>query len=393
MNKLNLSFCALALFFFGNASGQQAPKPNPALLKTINAEFKDAGRQYHVLMKNLPPDQFPKTFYPVTGKFEACKSDWWVSGFYPGTLLYLYQQTKDQGLYNEAERILKVLEKEKNNKTTHDLGFMMYCSFGLANQIKPKPAYKDILLTSAKSLASRFNPTVGCIESWDSKVPDFLVIIDNMMNLELLFWATRATGDSSYYKIAVTHANTTLKNHFRTDFSSYHVIDYDTLTGKVLQKVTAQGYANESAWARGQAWALYGYTMCYRETKNRVYLIQADGIADFILNNKITPVDGIPYWDYNDPKIPETSRDASAASITASALYELAKYSAHAKKYKAAADKILNSLTTKYTGKIGSNYGFILTHSTGHRPAKSEIDVPINYADYYYLEALLRSKK
>ncbi|MFF5382378.1 glycoside hydrolase family 88 protein [Pedobacter suwonensis] len=362
--------------------------------------FASAAQQTNVLIKNVDSARRirPDLVSPRTvenGQFKMVGSGDWTSGFFPAELWYFYQYTKDKRWLQLARKYTEDIRPEQFNKGTHDLGFMIYCPFGNGYRLTGDPAYRAVIIQAAKSLSTRFNATAGVIKSWDHNGDKwkYPVIIDNMMNLELLFEATRLTGDSSFYKIAVTHANTTLKNHFRPDFSSYHVIDYDTLTGKVLQKVTAQGYANESAWARGQAWALYGYTMCYRETKNRIYLTQADGIADFILNDKITPVDGIPYWDYNDPKIPETSRDASAASITASALYELAKYSAHAKKYKAAADKILNSLTTKYTGKIGSNYGFILTHSTGHRPAKSEIDVPINYADYYYLEALLRSKK
>lgn len=362
--------------------------------------FASAAEQTNVLIKNVDSARCirPDLVSPRTvekGQFKMVGSGDWTSGFFPAELWYFYQYTKDKRWLQLARKYTEDIKPEQFNKGTHDLGFMIYCPFGNGYRLTGDTAYRAVIIQAAKSLSTRFNATAGVIKSWDHNGDKwkYPVIIDNMMNLELLFEATRLTGDSSFYKIAVTHANTTLKNHFRPDFSSYHVIDYDTLTGKVLQKVTAQGYANESAWARGQAWALYGYTMCYRETKNRVYLTQADGIADFILNNKITPVDGIPYWDYNDPKIPETSRDASAASITASALYELAKYSVHAKKYKAAADKILNSLTTKYTGKIGSNYGFILTHSTGHRPAKSEIDVPINYADYYYLEALLRSKK
>jgi len=362
--------------------------------------FASAAEQTNVLIKNVDSARKvkPNLVSPRTvenGQFKMVGSGDWTSGFFPAELWYFYQYTKDKRWLQLAKKYTEDIKPEQFNKGTHDLGFMIYCPFGNGYRLTGDPAYRAVIIQAAKSLSTRYNATAGVIKSWDHNGDKwkYPVIIDNMMNLELLFEATRLTGDSSFYKIAVTHANTTLKNHFRPDFSSYHVIDYDTLTGKVLQKVTAQGYANESAWARGQAWALYGYTMCYRETKNRVYLTQADGIADFILNNKITPVDGIPYWDYNDPKIPETSRDASAASITASALYELAKYSAHAKRYKAAADKILNSLTTKYTGKIGSNYGFILTHSTGHRPAKSEIDVPINYADYYYLEALLRSKK
>lgn len=380
---------------------------NILFISVVNAQQVDAGKafaaaakQTDVLIKNvdsarkIKPDLVsPRTV--ENGQFKMVGSKDWTSGFFPAELWYFYQYTKDKKWLELAKKYTEDIKPEQFNRGTHDLGFMIYCPFGNGFRLTGDPAYKAVIIQAAKSLSTRFNATVGVIKSWDHNGDKwkYPVIIDNMMNLELLFESTKLTGDSSFYKIAVTHANTTLKNHFRPDFSSYHVIDYDTLTGNVLQKVTAQGYANESAWARGQAWALYGYTMCYRETKNKAYLAQADGIAGFILNNKITPADGIPYWDYNDPKIPETSRDASAASITASALYELAKYSTNGKKYKAAADKILNSLSTKYTGKIGANYGFILEHSTGHRPAKSEIDVPINYADYYYLEALLRSKK
>jgi len=380
---------------------------NILFISVVNAQQVDAGKafaaaakQTDVLIKHvdsarkIKPDLVsPRTV--ENGQFKMVGSKDWTSGFFPAELWYFYQYTKDKKWLELAKKYTEDIKPEQFNRGTHDLGFMIYCPFGNGFRLTGDPAYKAVIIQAAKSLSTRFNATVGVIKSWDHNGDKwkYPVIIDNMMNLELLFETTKLTDDSSFYKIAVTHANTTLKNHFRPDFSSYHVIDYDTLTGNVLQKVTAQGYANESAWARGQAWALYGYTMCYRETKNKAYLAQADGIAGFILNNKITPADGIPYWDYNDPKIPETSRDASAASITASALYELAKYSTNGKKYKAAADKILNSLSTKYTGKIGANYGFILEHSTGHRPAKSEIDVPINYADYYYLEALLRSKK
>lgn len=253
----------------------QNPSTHPsrkALLKIIDQNFIDAAQQYKVLMNHLPQDKFPKTYFPTTGQYQFSGSEWWCSGFYPGSLLYIYQQTQDSVLLKEANRILNILEKEKFNTTTHDLGFMMFCSFGNAKDIAPKPTHKDILIQSAKSLASRFNPTVGCIKSWDSHNNDYLVIIDNMMNLELLFWATQATGDSSYYNIAVTHANTTMKHHFRSDFSSYHVINYNAQTGDVQQKRTAQGYANESAWARGQAWGLYGYTVMYRATQNPMYL-------------------------------------------------------------------------------------------------------------------------
>jgi hypothetical protein len=220
-------FILLSVLTIGNACQAQkkSVSKNP-LLQTIQTDFEDGAKQYKVLKAATPPDSFPRTYYPKTGKAETSKSGWWCSGFYPGTLLYLYEQTHDTALYNEAVRKLSILQKEQFNKGTHDLGFMMYCSFGNANRLKPSAEYKEILLNSAKSLSTRFNPTVGCIKSWDSKNPsDFLVIIDNMMNLELLFEETKATGDSSFYKIAVTHANTTMNNHFRSDYSSYHVLN------------------------------------------------------------------------------------------------------------------------------------------------------------------------
>lgn len=397
MNKLNTYLCVLlaVIIVAGCMVKEPVFKTDPALLKSIESSFVDADQQYQLMMKNLPPSQFPKTFYPITGKFEACNSDWWVSGFYPGSLLYIYRETKDTILYKEAERILKVLEKEKHNKTTHDLGFMMYCSFGMANSIKPKPEYKDILISSAQSLASRFNPKVGCIQSWDAKPDEFLVIIDNMMNLELLFWASRETGDSTYYKIAVTHANTTMKNHFRPDYSSYHVINYHPETGQVQEKRTDQGYADESAWARGQAWGLYGYTLMYRETKNKRYLDQANHIAGFLLQHPHMPEDKIPFWDFNAPDIPKALRDASAGAVIAAALLELCRYnkSDQAQLYFKTAETMIRTLSSaQYKAAFGTNGGFILKHGVGHMPKGSEVDVPLTYGDYYYLEALKRYK-
>lgn len=389
----------LSVFTIGIACNTQKKtvSGNNPLLQTIQTDFEDGAKQYKVLKATLPPDRFPKTFYPQTGKSETSGSGWWCSGFYPGTLLYLYEQTGDQELYNEAVRMLGVLQKEQYNKSTHDLGFMMYCSFGNANRIKPSQEYKDILLNSAKSLSTRFNEKVGCIKSWDSKNPsDFLVIIDNMMNLELLFEETKATGDSSFYKIAVTHANTTMKNHFRPDYSSYHVLNYDANTGAVKEKKTAQGFANESAWARGQAWGLYGYTVCYRETKDVRYLQQAQHIAAFILKNPNLPADKIPYWDFNAPDIPNALRDASAAAIMASALIELSQYTKgkEAREYLQVAETIIKNLSAPaYKAASGTNGGFILEHGVGHKPANSEVDVPLTYGDYYFIEACKRYKE
>jgi unsaturated chondroitin disaccharide hydrolase len=319
----------------------------------------------------------------------------WTSGFFPGVLWFLYEFTGKQKWETQARIFTSNIENEKLNGGTHDMGFKIYCSFGNGYRLTKDPAYREIIILSAKTLSTRFNPIVGCIRSWDHSRDKwgYPVIIDNMMNLELLFAATRLTGDSSFYKIAVTHANTTLKNHFRPDFSSYHVIDYDTITGKVLKKNTHQGYSHESAWARGQAWALYGYTMCYRETKDEKYLQQAEGIASFILNHPRLPEDLVPYWDFDASKIPDEPRDASAAAITASALYELSTMSKAGSTYRGKADMIIRSLTKNYRLPVGGAHGFILTHSTGSKPANSEVDVPLNYADYYYLEALLRQKK
>ncbi|MDI9874185.1 glycoside hydrolase family 88 protein [Flectobacillus rivi] len=390
--SLLLFLCCL-LGFTSMAQKASQAISRPLLLKQFKQNFSDAQKQYQFLAQHLPAGKFPKTYFPNTDRYEFSNSDWWCSGFYPGSLLYIYEQTKDQATYQEAERILKDLEKEKYNTTTHDLGFMMFCSFGNANLIAPKPAYKEILLTSAKSLATRFNPKVGCIKSWDSKPDDFLVIIDNMMNLELLFWATEVTGDSTYYKIAVTHANTTMKHHFRPDYSSYHVINYDANTGEVKQKKTAQGFANESAWARGQAWGLYGYTVMYRVTKNPIYLDQANKIANFYLNNPNLPADKIPFWDFNAPNQPEALRDASAASVVASALLELQGYvkAPLAKTYVSSAEKMLWSLSNSpYKAAYGKNGGFLIKHCVGHIPQNTEVDVPLTYADYYFLEAMKR---
>ncbi len=387
INVLSISF-SLSCF-----AQHTSFKQDKNLLQTISSNFKNTATQYQFLMNNLPPDKFPKTYQLNINTLETSKSGWWCSGFYPGTLLLLYQQTKDKLLLNEANRMLDLLQKEQYNKNTHDLGFMMYCSFGNAEKTEPKPAYKQVLINSAKSLSTRFNPKVGCIKSWDSKPTDFLVIIDNMMNLELLFWATKATGDSSFYKIAVTHANTTMKNHFRPDCSSYHVINYNPETGTVQQKKTAQGYADESAWARGQAWGLYGFTVMYRETKDKKYLDQATRIASFILQNPNLPKDKVPYWDFNAPNIPDALRDASAGAIIASALLELGKYEPDplAANYFKSAETILQTLSNStYLAKPGTNGGFILEHSVGNFPAKSEVNVPLTYADYYFLEAMMR---
>lgn len=392
-------FAGLTILIFILSTGcktQQAGnlKAKNDLVRVIDNSIQKADKQYKYFMQQIPADKFPRSLNKQ-GKLVTSGSDWWCSGFYPGTLLYLAEATNDQVLKAEALSKLKLLEKEQFNKSTHDLGFMMFCSFGNANRLEPKPEYKSILINSARSLAGRFDEKIGCIRSWNSKPSDFLVIIDNMMNLELLFWATKETGDSSFYKIAVTHANTTIKNHFRPDYSSYHQVNYNSQTGVPQKKRTVQGAADESAWARGQAWGLYGYTVMYRETRDEKYLQMANHIADFMLNHANLPADKIPYWDFNAPGIPNALRDASAGAVTASALIELAGYNngKTSKNYLGAAETMLRSLCSDaYTAPYRASQGFLLEHSVGNLPGKSEVDAPLSYADYYFVEAMLRYK-
>ncbi len=359
--------------------------------------FKKAADQTMVLLKKTDSARavHPELVSPRTienGHLKLVASKDWTSGFFPGVLWYLYQFNRENNWLDEAKKYTALIEKEQWNGGTHDMGFKIYCSVGNGYRITGDQQYRTVVIQSAKTLSRRFNPTVGCIRSWDHSKEkwDYPVIIDNMMNLELLFAATRLTGDSSFYKIAVSHANTTMKNHFRSDYSSYHVVDYDSLTGQVRKRTTHQGYSDESAWARGQSWALYGFTMCYRETKDPRYLQHAEHVAEFILHHPHMPEDLVPYWDFNAPGIPAEPRDASAAAVIASGLYELSTYSKKGKYYRTTADKIVKSLTDHYRAPVGENQGFILLHSTGSKPANSEVDLPLNYADYYYLEALLR---
>lgn len=320
----------------------------------------------------------------------------WTSGFFPGELWLMYELTSNRYWKEKALEFTLPLEKEKWNGKTHDMGFKMYCSFGKAYQFTRKKEYYNILVQSAKTLATRFKPNVGCIRSWDhnSDKWDFPVIIDNMMNLELLFWAARETGNEMYKEIAISHAEKTIQNHFRADYSSYHVVDYNPLTGEVLGKYTHQGYSDESAWSRGQAWGLYGFTMVYRETGDEKFLMQAENIAAYILNNPNLPENLIPYWDFNAPNIPNEPFDVSAAAVVASALYELSTYSKHKLNYIKAADKIMMSLaSSNFLADPEKNNGFLLKHSTGSKPHNSEVDVPLIYADYYFVEALTRKIK
>lgn len=330
------------------------------------------------------------------GTLNLVPSKDWTSGFFPGELWFLYEYTQNNFWKKKAQQHTDILEKEKMNGSTHDMGFKVYCSFGNGYRLTQDEHYKEVLLQSARTLATRFKPAAGIIRSWDHSTAKWVcpVIIDNMMNLELLFWATKESKDSTFYRIAVDHAKTTMKHHFRPDFSSYHVIDYDTITGQVLKKNTHQGFADESAWSRGQAWALYGYTMCYRETRLPEFLEQAQNIEKYLFTHPNMPEDLIPYWDFDAPGIPDEPRDVSAATVIASALYELSLYDPEkGERYRSNADKIIENLTKHYRATLKKDNGFLLLHSTGTKPTNTEVDVPIVYADYYFIEALMRKNK
>ena len=266
---------------------------------------------------------------------------------------------------------------------------MMNCSYGNALRLAPNDTIKAVLVETADNLCARFNPEIGCIRSWDFGAWNFPVIIDNMMNLDLLFNVSKLTGNEKYKNVAVKHAQTTMKNHFRPDYTSYHVVSYNN-DGSVEIKQTHQGKNAESAWSRGQAWGVYGYTSCYRETQDTAFLQEAVHIADMIME-RVKTDDLIPYWDYDAPAGEKTPRDASAAAVTASAFLELSTFIPDGKKYFDYAETILKNLSSPdYLSAKGSNQGYVLMHSTGSLPHGSEIDVPLNYADYYYLEALKR---
>jgi unsaturated chondroitin disaccharide hydrolase len=385
------------LLFCLSMVNAQPKTTDKTLLKLIDNRLAFAVKQQKAMAVSLlnRPGKFPRTL-DNEGKLRVCDTTWWTCGFFPGTLWYLYEYAKDEQVKKYAQQFSARLEGVQYATNTHDIGFVVYCSFGNGYRLTGTPEYKTKIETAARSLATRFNPAVGCIKSWDFWPGFYPVIIDNMMNLELLFEASKLTGDPKYKEIAVAHADTTLKNHFRSDASCFHVVNYHSQTGAIVQKRTRQGYADASAWARGQAWALYGYTLCYRETKNPVYLQQAQKIAAFILHHPRLPKDKIPYWDFDDPKIPDTYRDVSAGAVICSALIELSRYvfPKESREYLSVAKTQLLALSSPhYLAKYGTNGNFLLLHSVGSLPDNSEVDVPLSYADYYYVEALLRYRK
>lgn len=359
----------------------------------IENDLKRAGEQLELMSERFDTAAVTPRSWD-NGQYKLLHRDW-TCGFFPGVYWLYYQLTGNKAFEQEALKFTARLSDIPAIKTTHDLGFMVFCSYGKQHEVEKDSVSAAAVVEASNSLISRFDPSIGLIRSWDFGKWNYPVIIDNMMNLEMLFWASEYTGNPKYRDIAVKHADKTMANHFREDYSSYHVVSYNN-DGTVESKGTHQGYSDSSSWSRGQAWALYGYTLCYRFTKYNRYLEQAKNIAALIMNNKTTPEDHIPYWDYDAPNIPDEPRDVSAAAITASALLELQAYAdtGLSKSYKAYAEGVIRSLSSpEYLAEKGGNGFFILKHSTGAASLGSEIDVPLIYADYYFLEALKRYRE
>lgn len=349
----------------------------------------DGEIDYSMMPRNIANDQ-------SQWHMRLATKDEWTAGFWPGVLWYAYEASGDENIRVEAEKFTSSLEfLSRTPAYDHDLGFLVFCSYGNGYRLTGNPAYKQVILDTADTLATLFDPVVGTILSWPREVEPrnwpHNTIIDNMINLDVMFWAAKNGDNKSLYDLAVRHADVTMENHFKPDYSNYHVAVYDTVSGDFIKGVTHQGYADETMWARGQAWAIYGYTICYRETGYERYLDFVQKVTDVYLNR--LPDDLIPYWDFDAPNIPNAPRDASAAAIVASALLELSEIMNNGKgeNYRSKAIKMLRSLRSKQY-QSGSARPSFLDRSTGHWPAGYEIDASIIYADYYYIEALLRLK-
>lgn len=371
----------------------QPAAPSAAL---IDATLATAARQYTFLLASLPDaSRLPRTV--ERGALVRVAPEDWTSGFFPGALWYLHEATGEAGWREQARRFTRTLEPLQHFRDHHDLGFMLFCSFGNGLRLTGDPGYRAVLVNGARALATRFDPRVGMIRSWDHGAWTYPVIVDTLMNLELLAWAAREAGEPRLREIAVRHADATLVHHCRPDGGTVHLVDFDPVSGAVRARRTVQGAADDSTWARGQAWGLYGFTMMYRETRLTRYLQQAERMARFLFDHPRLPADRVPYWDFDAPGIPAEPRDASAAAITASALLELSMHASHAalaRRCRTLAREQLAALASPaYLAAPGSNGGFLLRHSVGALPHGVEIDVPLAYADYYLLEALLRLRR
>lgn len=355
--------------------------------------FELAKVQFEAMDGVLTDDITPRSTN-ADGTFRTADIYWWCSGFFPGSLWYTYLYTGDERMKELAHKHTAKIDSIMFVRFDHDLGFQMNCSFGNALRITGDPRYEQRMIEAAHALASRYSPDTKLLRSWSHGKWEFPVIIDNMMNLELLLEGYRLCGDKTLYDIAVSHADVTMKNHFREDHTCWHLVNYDPASGDILGKQTVQGYADDSAWARGQAWAIYGYVMMYQKTGLERYLSHAEKIADMLIAR--LPEDGIPYWDFDDPAVPDALRDASAGAVMASAFCRLSHLASDRKlaaRCAETADRQIRTLASEeYLASPGENHNFLLKHSVGFLRNNSEVDAPLTYADYYFLEALLIRK-
>jgi unsaturated chondroitin disaccharide hydrolase len=396
MRKLVLPVILILIIQGTMSCTNSCPEP-PPINQVVDEALEFSVQQGLLMARSLSdkPGQLPRTT-DLYGNLVTCRSHWWVSGFFPGLLWYLYEHTGDEAIRQQADEFSGRVADQQYTNSNHDVGFMIFCSYGNGYRLTGDSDYLEVIRNAASSLSTRYNERVGAIRSWDwGNHWQYPVIIDNMMNLELMMWSSEKFDIPGYADLSVSHADISLREHYRPDFSSYHVVSFDTITGEAELKHTHQGYSHESAWARGQAWGLYGFTMMYRFTKAPAYLELAQNIADFIIHHPRMPADMIPYWDFDAPNIPDTYRDASAGAITCSALIELSRYvdDARAAEYMETAETQIRALSSPaYRNDLGNNGNFILKHGVGNLKGNSEVDVPLSYADYYYVEALLRLK-
>ncbi|MFD2037167.1 glycoside hydrolase family 88 protein [Belliella marina] len=384
---LNIFF-ALSIISCGQLNSKEINGPQN-LEKIIPLQFKglvEWGRENNSIPRTVKNGE-------IKGVYKGFD---WTAGFFPGSLWYVFEMTGDETWAQEANYFQSLHSDMRHFKGSHDLGFVFNNSYGHGYRLTGDEEFLKVLIEAGDVLIERFNPTVGAIQSWDvdrgwqsQRGWTFPVIIDNMMNLELLFRLTEWTGESKYKDVAIAHANTTMENFFRNDFSSFHVVDFDPVTGKALSHQTAQGFSDDSSWARGQAWGLYGFTCAYAFTGDEAYLELAENIADYILKHSHLPADMVPHWDLSLQPSAEVPKDASAAAIVASALIQLDSFSSS--EYLSKAESMVANLSsTKYLASLGENHHFLIKHCTGSIPHNEEIDVPLNYADYYFLEAIYR---
>jgi unsaturated chondroitin disaccharide hydrolase len=370
-----------------------------ALASFVSAAHADpwpfAAQQLTAAVGTIANNRYPHYTSPTTQAWVTTDATAWTSGFFPGALWLMYQRTADPAWRAAAEARQAGIESQKTRTNTHDLGFMFFPSFGNAYRLTHNDAYRQVLLTAAGSLATRYNAVVGCIKtSWPASASgEMKTIIDTLMNLELLFWATSNGGNAVWAQQAQSHALRAAAEHVRSDGSTYHVVTYNLTTGAVKSRGTAQGYNNESTWARGQAWAIYGFTMAYRYTGHATLLQAARLTADYWLSH--VPVDEVPYWDFEAPNLTTQPRDSSAAAIAASGLLDLGQRDPDASRrqvYLAQAQATLNSLSSSAYLAQGTPNQAILLHGTSNKP-KGNADTGLIYGDYYFLDALTRAQE